>query len=407
MYAGSLLGVFFMSLMGAILGRKTLILINLATMMAGILLTILCVNLWMAGFGILLCVFGGKNNFNLCVIFMTETTSKKYRQEFSVMIHTFYCLGGLLNVLWYYTIGDYKIVLICCYALPSLFALTAVIFFVKDTPISLISNHTAEEAFKSLQFMARVNKKSDFDLTVEEVREIQAEYKGSLRRAEDGSERKFSMLDLFRYKSLRNMTIVLVIMDCTLDLEYYTPTLMLDQFKLNIFLNGLIIQSSLVLACLLTTVLVHRFSRRMFNMLSYAVITLCAGVLIFIWDQNKEYVTSVSENLAVLVVVFVNQFVVIGEFNVFLVYVNELFPTPVRIVGIGFMKIFGGLSQTLAAPLISVCLEGHFKIMIIFAALAVFSARCAYGLPETFGKMPAEVIQELSEENKEERPEVK
>ena len=99
--------------------------------------------------------------------------------------------------------------------------------------------------------------------------------------------RKFSMLDLIRYRSLRLLTIVLVVMDCTLDLEYYAPTLMLDQFKFNIFVNGLVIQSSLIIACLITTFIVNRFPRRAFNSFAYAIITCCALVLIFIWDQNK------------------------------------------------------------------------------------------------------------------------
>ena len=124
--------------------------------------------------------------------------------------------------------------------------------------------------------------------------------------------RKFTILDLFRYKSLRMLTIVLVVMDCTLDLEYYTPTLMLDQFKFSIFINGLVIQSSLILASLLTSFLVYRFKRRIFNMVSYSVVMICALVLVFIWDQNKEEVTDVWSNVAVLAVVFVNQFMVIG-----------------------------------------------------------------------------------------------
>ena len=144
MYAGSLLGVLFMSLSGDLLGRKTLILLNLIMMMIGMCLTIWCANLWMAGIGIGLCVFGGKNNFNLTVIYMTETTSKKYRQILSVLIHTCYCAGGLFNVLWYYVIADFQNVLIYCYGLPSIFVAIILIFFVKDTPICLISKHSPQ-----------------------------------------------------------------------------------------------------------------------------------------------------------------------------------------------------------------------------------------------------------------------
>ena len=116
---------------------------------------------------------------------------------------------------------------------------------------------------------------------------------------------------------------------------------------------------------------------------------LCALLLVFIWDQNKEEVTDIWSNIAVLAVVFLNQFVVVAEFNFFLVYINELYPTQVRIIGIGFIKIFGGLSQTLAALLISLCLRNNFRIMIIFSTLAGVCVVCSRFLPETFGKMPA------------------
>jgi MFS family permease len=73
MYSGALLGIFFMSLVGDVLGRKTLMLANLTLMLIGLGLTIFCVNLWMAGIGMFLCVLGGKNNFNLCLVFTAET----------------------------------------------------------------------------------------------------------------------------------------------------------------------------------------------------------------------------------------------------------------------------------------------------------------------------------------------
>jgi len=69
MYAGALLGIFFMAVVGDIFGRKALIFGNLILITLGLLLTIFCTNLWMAGFGMFLCVFGGKNNFNLCLVY--------------------------------------------------------------------------------------------------------------------------------------------------------------------------------------------------------------------------------------------------------------------------------------------------------------------------------------------------
>jgi hypothetical protein len=94
-----------------------------------------------------------------------------------VLIHTSYCLGGLANVLWYYVIGNFQIVLIVCYAVPSLAVLAGLLYYAKDTPICLMSKYSAEEAYNSLKFIAEANKKEDFDMTVEEVREYQDRYR--------------------------------------------------------------------------------------------------------------------------------------------------------------------------------------------------------------------------------------
>lgn len=37
------------------------------------------------------------------------------------------------------------------------------------------------------------------------------------------------------------MTIMLTVLQCTIIFEFYAPALMLDQFKLNIFINGLVV----------------------------------------------------------------------------------------------------------------------------------------------------------------------
>ena len=48
------------------------------------------------------------------------------------------------------------------------------------------------------------------------------------------------------------MTISLVLMDFILDLEYFSPSFMLDQFKFSIYINGIVVQSSQIAACVLS-----------------------------------------------------------------------------------------------------------------------------------------------------------
>ena len=62
-------------------------------------------------------------------------------------------------------------------------------------------------------------------------------YKSGLNEANNPRKSKrFSIVDLFRFKSLRGMTLGLMLMDFVIDLLFYTPTLMLDRFRFNLLL---------------------------------------------------------------------------------------------------------------------------------------------------------------------------
>jgi hypothetical protein len=90
-----------------------------------------------------------------------------------VVIQTFYCVGGLANVLWYYTVADFQKVLIFFYLVPCICVGVSLIAFVKDTPISLLSKFTAEQALGSLQVIAKFNGKTNFNLTLSDVVHLQ------------------------------------------------------------------------------------------------------------------------------------------------------------------------------------------------------------------------------------------
>lgn len=130
-------------------------------------------------------------------------------------------------------------------------------------------------------------------------------------------------------------------------------------------------------------------------MVSFSVILGAAIALIFVWDQNQETVTDIKANILVLCLIFLVQLVITNEYNFFIVYVNENYPTQVRIISLTFIKTCGAVILMTESSIISVCINSGFKIMILFAGLAVICIACSYKLPETFGKMPDDMIEEL------------
>ena len=208
--------------------------------------------------------------------------------------------------------------------------------------------------------------------------------------------RKFSFVDLLRYKSLRSMTLILIIVDGVFTLQYYTPTLMLNQFNLGIYLSGASIESAQVFAGILGYLIISKVKRRKEGMISFSIIAICSLTLIFIWDQNQTDVTDIGSNLIVLFFVFFIELTVSNAFNIYAIYLNELFPTQVRIIGVGFVKTFGTIVLLFSSQIINACLNSGFKIMILFTALAVLSAYLSFVLPETHGMRPPEIIEELN-----------
>lgn len=87
--------------------------------------------------------------------------------------------------------------------------------------------------------IAKINKKVVFDLTIDDVKDIQAKYREQyLQEQENSTVKSFTVLDLFKYPSLRTLVILFTLLDCVLNLQYFTPTLMLDQLNFSIFVSG-------------------------------------------------------------------------------------------------------------------------------------------------------------------------
>jgi hypothetical protein len=177
------------------------------------------------------------------------------------------------------------------------------------------------------------------------------------------------------------MTIILILVDCVFSLQYMTPTLMLNQFNFDIFLNGAAIESAQIFAGIFGYLTIYRLPRRLEGCVSFAVIMLCSVVLIFIWDQDETEITDIRANIVVLLLVFFIELTVSNAFNFYAVYLNELYPTQIRIIGVGFIKTFGSLTIMTSSQIINACLNSGFKIMLLFAILAAFSIFLSYILP--------------------------
>ena len=87
-----------------------------------------------------------------------------------------YGLGVLLNVPWYYWVGDWQLIMTIFYFLPTLATTLAIIIFVRDTPICLVLRNSSEKAYNDLMYTAKVNKIASPKLSLHHIESIKHAY---------------------------------------------------------------------------------------------------------------------------------------------------------------------------------------------------------------------------------------
>jgi MFS transporter, putative metabolite:H+ symporter len=393
MYVGTVVGFLLLTLVGDLLGRKLLISLCMLLTVVGLTIAIFCSSLAMAGAGLFLATVGIQNAYNICFFFIAETVSEEYREKASVAIQLFYGLGVLLNVLWYYWVGDWQLIFALFYFVPAVAVTVGVVVVVRDTPICLVMRNSPLKALRDFRFIASMNRKRSFRMDVEEIEEVKARH-GKGPGDSKTKEKRFSILDLFRFGSLRGMTLMLILLQCTIIFEFYAPALMLDKFKMNIFINGLVVGVSELISYPICYFLIMKSRRQFIAYGCFAATFVCSAILTFMWNQEEEN-PAIGESIGVLAFIFLFRFAISLEYTFFYVYFNELYPTQVRVIGTSMVSVMGGIMVTIAPEIIDGCIHSGFPIMILFAVLSALSAACSYKLPETLHKVPADVVEEL------------
>ena len=157
LYSGPLLAFFLTFMMGNMLRSKVIMLGGLAIALAGVVLLSLSHVYWLGVLGMFLLSTGISISYNLTYIFITELVEERKRQKYKIVIASIFSIGGLCDVLWFFLIPNFEVVMLVFYGLPMLVIAVVFIVFFKDTPISLITKHSAEAAFERFIYIARFN----------------------------------------------------------------------------------------------------------------------------------------------------------------------------------------------------------------------------------------------------------
>lgn len=169
---------------------------------------------------------------------------------------------------------------------------------------------------------------------------------------------------------------------------------MLSSFHFNIYINGIAIGISQILANFSASYFVSRFKRRYTGFACFTSTFICSTILVFVWDQNGNE-SSLTAEIVILLLIFTFQFSITLQSSIFYVYLNEVYPTQARMIAVSTIGLTGGLQTTLSSKIIGYCMGVDFPVMIIFTTLSGICILILRFLPETFRTAPKELIKEL------------
>lgn len=118
-------------------------LINFVCFVAGLAaVLIFAKEWWVVAGGLSVAVLGISNCYIICFMFLVETVERSAREKATIFIQSFYGIGSVINIFWYWLIQDWYKIFLFCYLVPALLLLAGICFFAVDTPMSLITRNS-------------------------------------------------------------------------------------------------------------------------------------------------------------------------------------------------------------------------------------------------------------------------
>ena len=159
--------------------------------------------------------------------------------------------------------------------IPSLITLAGFIFILKESPMYMI-RADPEHALKELNDIGRLNKGNPHILSMKDIENV-------IEHQDSNENKQMSTpLDPFRYASLRLRTITQGIINISIFLMYYGPSLIIAQFGFDIYTSNTILNIADLATYYPLMVIIDKIMRRKACMIQFSGAFVISGILIFL-----------------------------------------------------------------------------------------------------------------------------
>ncbi|XP_072178172.1 organic cation transporter protein-like [Diadema setosum] len=311
--------------------------------------------------------------FLLCFIIGTEFVGPSKRTFAGMGINLAFSVGYMIIAVYAYFIRDWWILQLVI-TVPS-FLLFFFYPFIPESARWLISKGRTEAATKVVEKAATVNKATlpDPIFTDEEIKEQEIALKAKQATA----------LDLFKTRNLRLRTLNCMFNWFVNTLVYYGLSLSTSDLGVNDYV-AFFISGGVEIPAIISGMFAIEYIGRKWSTFGYMVF---GGVacLCTIFTPLGAWRTTVA---------MLGKFGIAASFAIIYVYSAELFPTPVRSVGVGICSMSARIAGILA-PIILLLAETWEPLpVLIFGIASIAAGLLILFLPETLGQRLPETIEE-------------
>lgn len=213
----------------------------------------------------------------------------------------------------------------------------------------------------------------------------------SKRVIAQGNNCKYGTIDLFTHKSVRVITIIMMLSWCVNSMVYYGLALNVKNLEGNLYLNFALSSLIELPSFASTQFLLSRLGRR----LSLFVLLLAACFSCFLCTFLQFY--GAQNVTAISITALGGRFCISASYAVLYVYSAELFPTVARNAGMAISS-FSARVGGMVAPFIVLMGDHHTSLpMFVFACTALFAGIAGLKLLETQGKRMPQTFGDLEE----------
>ncbi|KRX06567.1 Major facilitator superfamily domain, general substrate transporter [Pseudocohnilembus persalinus] len=412
-FIGAALAGFIFAQMAQQKGRKKAILYSIA--LGGL-------SLFLAGFSqsiyqfIFLIFFSGVglNGFEtLSLVYVTEISAENFRNFSGVILTTGWAIAQIIYSCISYYITSWRYICIFMIGIPFLVTYYFSQKILLETPRFLVSKQKYQEARDVLSQISQINKRPRFEYKIEGEQEEQDLAQKLLEKDHNEEQQQdiitpekqsinYTFIDLFRYKSIRNITISMLFLWIFRYITYFGQSFSLSSLGAEMHSNMIRIGISETVACLIAGPIKLKLKRIQTMMLFTFITSVCCILTIIIRIPDECYLPGESCIQKGLQVIFAQaiKFSITIFLSILITYTSEVFPTVVRSLGYG-LCMTAGKGGTIFMPFI----VSYFELeglspLIVFGFFGLFVVFLIFRLPETKDVQMKDFLEEQNQTDK-------